>query len=131
MILTVAKQSLFDRKTSVLLTFIALFVSVCLLVTIEHVRKEAKESFYRTVSGVDLIVGARTGQINLLLSSVFRVGANANSVSWDSYQRITSSPQVKWSIPLSLGDSHRGFAVIGTTNQYFEHYRFGDRCGCH
>jgi putative ABC transport system permease protein len=126
-ILTVAKQSLLDRKTSVLLTFIALFVSVCLLVTIEHVRKEAKESFYRTVSGVDLIVGARTGQINLLLSSVFRVGANANSVSWDSYQRITSSPQVKWSIPLSLGDSHRGFAVIGTTNQYFEYYRFGDK----
>ena len=127
MILKVAKQSLLNRKFSVLLTFVALVVSVCLLVAIEHIRSEAKQSFYRTVSGVDLIVGARTGPINLLLSSVFRVGANANAVSWESYQEIIKKPQVKWSIPLSLGDSHKGFAVIGTTNAYFEHYRFGDK----
>jgi putative ABC transport system permease protein len=127
MILHVAKRSLLHRKVSVFLTFLALFVSVSLLLSIEHIRKEAKSSFYRTVSGVDLIVGARTGQINLLLSSVFRVGANANSVSWESYKRITSNPQVEWAIPLTLGDSHNGFAVIGTTNDYFEHYRFGDK----
>jgi putative ABC transport system permease protein len=126
MIFSVAKQSLLHRKMSVFLTFLALLVSVSLLVSIEHLRTEAKSSFYRTVSGVDLIVGARTGQINLLLSSVFRVGANANSVSWESYQRIVSNPQVEWAIPLSLGDSHKGFAVIGTTNAYFEHYRYGD-----
>ncbi|AEP28579.1 ABC transporter permease [Brumicola nitratireducens] len=127
MIFRVAKQSLLHRKVSVMLTFLALLVSVSLLLSIEHIRKEAKSSFYRTVSGVDLIVGARTGQINLLLSSVFRVGANANSVSWESYQSIVANPQVEWSIPLSLGDSHKGFAVIGTTNAYFEHYRYGDK----
>jgi putative ABC transport system permease protein len=127
MIFRVAKQSLLHRKVSVMLTFLALVVSVSLLLSIEHIRKEAKSSFYRTVSGVDLIVGARTGQINLLLSSVFRVGANANSVSWESYQSIVANPQVEWSIPLSLGDSHKGFAVIGTTNAYFEHYRYGDK----
>jgi putative ABC transport system permease protein len=127
MIFSVAKQSLLHRKVSVFLTFLALLVSVSLLVSIEHTRKEAKNSFYRTVSGVDLIVGARTGQINLLLSSVFRVGANANSVSWESYQRIVSNPQVEWAIPLSLGDSHKSFAVIGTTNAYFEHYRYGEK----
>lgn len=127
MIFRVAKQSLLHRKVSVMLTFLALLVSVSLLLSIEHIRKEAKSSFYRTVSGVDLIVGARTGQINLLLSSVFRVGANANSVGWESYQSIVANPQVEWSIPLSLGDSHRGFAVIGTTNAYFEHYRYGEK----
>ena len=127
MIFRVAKQSLLNRKVSVLLTFFALVVSVCLLISIEHIRNEAKQSFYRTVSSVDLIVGGRTGPINLLLSSVFRVGANANAVSWESYQEIIEKPQVKWSIPLSLGDSHKGFAVIGTTNAYFEHYRFGDK----
>ncbi|MGJ8674518.1 MAG: ABC transporter permease [Pseudoalteromonas sp.] len=127
MIFRVAKQSLLHRKVSVMLTFLALLVSVSLLLSIEHIRKEAKSSFYRTVSGVDLIVGARTGQINLLLSSVFRVGANANSVSSESYQSIVADPQVEWSIPLSLGDSHKGFAVIGTTNAYFEHYRYGDK----
>lgn len=127
MIFRVAKQSLLHRKVSVMLTFLALLVSVSLLLSIEHIRKEAKSSFYRTVSGVDLIVGARTGQINLLLSSVFRVGANANSVGWESYQSIVANPQVEWAIPLSLGDSHKGFAVIGTTNAYFEHYRYGDK----
>lgn len=127
MIFRVAKHSLLYRKVSVMLTFLALLVSVSLLLSIEHIRKEAKSSFYRTVSGVDLIVGARTGQINLLLSSVFRVGANANSVRWESYQNIVANPLVEWSIPLALGDSHKGFAVIGTTNAYFEHYRFGDQ----
>lgn len=127
MIFNVAKQSLWHRKVSVLMTFFALLVSVSMLISIEHIRKEAKSSFYRTVSGVDLIVGARTGQINLLLSSVFRVGANANSISWASYQRVIADPQVEWSIPLSLGDSHKGFAVIGTTNDYFKYYRFGNK----
>ncbi len=127
MIFNVAKQSLLNRKVSVMMTFLALLVSVSLLISIEHIRKEAKNSFYRTVSGVDLIVGARTGQINLLLSSVFRVGANSNSVSWASYQRLIADQKIEWAIPLSLGDSHKGFAVIGTNNNYFEHYRFGDK----
>jgi putative ABC transport system permease protein len=95
---------------------------------VEKMRTAAREGFANTVSGVDLIVGARSGQLNLLLYSVFRVGDATANVSWQSYQKIARHPDVDWTIPISLGDSHRGFRVMGTTGQYFEHYRFaGER----
>jgi len=90
------------------------------------VRKEAKHSFTNTISGTDLLVGARSGSVQLLLYSVFRIGNATNNIGWDSYEKISSHPSVAWSIPISLGDSHKGFRVMGTTQAYFEHYRFAD-----
>ena len=128
MILTkLAFKSLLNRRASVVLTLFTIAVSVMLLLSIERVRVDAKSSFSNTISGTDLIVGARTGDIQLLLSSVFRIGHTNNGVSWQSYKYITSQRGVKWSIPISLGDSHKGQAVLGTTPDYFTHYRFAKK----
>tara|TARA_B100001093_G_scaffold519299_1_gene607656 strand:+ start:195 stop:1433 length:1239 start_codon:yes stop_codon:yes gene_type:complete len=120
-------KSLLNRKGSVFLTIIAMSVSIFVLLGVEHIRNQAKENFQSTVSGVDLIVGARTGSLNLLLYSVFRIGAPTNNLGWDSYTRIASDPAVKWSIPISLGDSHKGYRVVGTTSDYFTHFSYGTR----
>jgi putative ABC transport system permease protein len=126
--LLLALRSLRNRRTTALLTISAIAISVALLLGVEKMRTAAREGFANTVSGVDLIVGARSGQLNLLLYSVFRVGDATANVSWQSYQKIARHPDVDWTIPISLGDSHRGFRVMGTTGQYFEHYRFaGER----
>jgi hypothetical protein len=85
---------------------------------------EARASFANTLSGTDLIVGARSGPVQLLLYSVFRIGDATNNISWESYQDIAAHPKVAWTVPISLGDSHRGFRVLGTTPGYFEHYRY-------
>jgi putative ABC transport system permease protein len=123
-----ALRSLRNRRATALLTIAAIAISVTLLLGVEKLRSAARDGFANTVSGVDLIVGARSGQLNLLLYSVFRVGDATANVTWDSYQRIARHPDVAWTIPLSLGDSHRGFRVLGTSLAYFEHYRFaGDR----
>jgi len=122
-----AYKSLLNRRASVLLTLLTIAISVMLLLSIERVRVDAKSSFSNTISGTDLIVGARTGDIQLLLSSVFRIGYTNNGVSWQSYQYITKQRGVKWSIPISLGDSHKGQAVLGTTLDYFKHYRFAKK----
>ncbi|QIZ76200.1 ABC transporter permease [Ferrimonas lipolytica] len=127
MIIKLAYKSLLNRKTSVLLTLFSIVVSLSLLITVEHIRSEAKASFNRTVSSVDLIVGARTGQLNLLLYSIFRMGNATNNVDWKSYQAISEQADVVWSVPLSLGDSHRGYRVLGTNQDYFEFYRYGDK----
>lgn len=124
-LLRLALQSLANRRFSALLTMIAIALSVTLLLSVERVRTEARASFASTVSGTDLIVGARSGSVQLLLYSVFRIGNATNNIRWDSFEQISSQPQVKWAIPLSLGDSHRGFRVLGTNQAYFEHYRFG------
>jgi len=65
-------------------------ISIFVLLGVEHIRKESKESFSSTISGADLIVGARSGQLNLLLYSVFRLGSPVNNISWRSYQQIAS-----------------------------------------
>ncbi|AZZ96945.1 ABC transporter permease [Pseudoalteromonas sp. R3] len=126
-LITLATKSMLNRKASVLLTLLTIAISVMLLLTIERVRQEAKSSFSNTVSGTDLIVGARSGDIQLLLSSVFRIGHANNSVSWESYQDIRAQRGVRWTIPMSLGDSHKGHAVLGTDSAYFEHFRYGKK----
>ena len=121
--LALAWRSLGNRRGTALLTIAAIAVSVALLLGVQKMRTAARESFANTVSGVDLIVGARSGQLNLLLYSVFRVGDATANVSWASYQKIAHHPDVEWTIPISLGDSHRGFRVLGTNNDYYAHYR--------
>ena len=78
MFFRLASKSLLKRKGSVLLTILAMSVSIFVLLGVEHIRSQTKESFNSTVSGVDLIVGTRTGSLNLLLYSVFRIGSPTN-----------------------------------------------------
>ena len=90
-----------------------------IVIGVEHIRAQAENSFVRTISNVDLLVGARTSQINLLLYSVFRIGNATNNIGWESYEDIATRSEVSWSIPLSLGDSHQGYRVLGTKLKYF------------
>ena len=123
--LELAWASLRSRALSVGLAVLVITLSVVLLLGVERIRTQAHEGFASTVSGTDLIVGARSGPVNLLLYSVFHIGDPTNNVSWQSYQELSALPQVKWAVPLSLGDSWRGYRVVGTSGGYFEHYRYG------
>lgn len=125
MLAKLALKSLQDRKGSVALSLMAMTVSIFVLLGIEHIRHQTKASFSNTVSGVDLIVGARTSRLNLLLYSVFRVGSPTNNIHWDTYETIKNNSKVKWAIPISLGDSHKGYRVLGTNKDYFKHFRYG------
>ncbi len=126
-LLRIALKSARFRKTSLLLTVFSIAISVTLLLGVDKVRKETKTSFLNTVSQTDLIVGARSGPTNLLLYSVFRIGNATNNVTWETYEAIAAQDEIAWTVPISLGDSHRGFRVMGTTTDYFEHYRYGDQ----
>jgi putative ABC transport system permease protein len=124
-VLRLALLSLANRRATVLLTVLSIAVSVALLLGVEKVRTGARQGFANTISGTDLIIGARSGSVQLLLYSVFRIGNATNNVSWESYEEIAARPEVAWTVPLSLGDSHRGFRVLGTTRDYFDRYRHG------
>ncbi len=124
-LLQLAWRSLNSRRFTAGLTVFAIAVSVCLLLAVERVRTETRVSFANTISGTDLVVGARSGSINLLLYSVFRLGNATNNIRWSSFTQWQQHPQVKWAIPLSLGDSHKGYRVLGTSEDYFTHYQYG------
>jgi len=123
-LLRLAVRSLLARWLTAALTVAAIGLSVALFLGVEKLRTGAKESFADTISGTDLIVGARSGGVQLLLYSVFRIGNATNNMTWESFEDIAARPEVAWAVPLSLGDSHRGFRVLGTTSEYFDRYRF-------
>jgi putative ABC transport system permease protein len=123
-IFRLARQSLANRWLTAVLTVLAIAVSVMLLLGVEKVRTGARQSFADTISGTDLIVGARSGALNLLLYSVFRIGNATNNITWQTYQEIAKAPDIEWIVPISLGDSHHGFRVMGTTPEYFQRYRY-------
>lgn len=124
MIVRLALASLRTRSLTVAMSILAIAVSVMLFLGVEKVRTGTKASFADTISGTDLIVGARSGAVQLMLYSVFHIGNATNNVSWESYQDIAARPEVDWTVPISLGDSHRQFRVMGTTPAYFEHYKY-------
>lgn len=125
--ISIAWKSICNRWPTALLAVLAISMSVALILTVEKVRRDARNSFTQTVSGTDLIVGARSGAIQLLLYSVFRIGNATNNISWESVEEISNRSAVKWLIPISLGDSHAGFRVLGTNHDYFTHYLYGDK----
>lgn len=126
-LVSLALRSLRARLAISLLTVTSIALSVTLLVGIEHVRTGVRESFAGTIRGTDLIVGARGGTTQVLLSTVFGMAAPAGSIQWETYERWREHPAVAWTIPYSLGDSHRGFRVIGTSEEFFARYRFRDQ----
>lgn len=124
----IAVGSLWSRRFTVMLTLITMAVSVALLLGVERLRQDARQSFLRTVSGIDLVVGARAHPVQLMLYSVFRLGEATNNISWNAYQAVAEQPGIGWTVPISLGDSHRGYRVVGTTTGYFDHVHYaGDR----
>jgi putative ABC transport system permease protein len=125
MFLKLAFKSLLNRKSSVLLTLCAMTISIVIMLGIDHIGKQAKRSFNTTISDVDLIVGSRSSSLNLLLYSIFRMGSATANIDWQTFENINADNKVKWSIPISLGDSHKGFRVLGTNNNYFKHYKHG------
>lgn len=118
-LLSLAWQSLLNRRFAVVLTIMTIAFSIGLLVMVDQLRQEVRQGFYRSVSGVDLIVGARTAPIQLLLYSVFGVGSATNNIDWRTFEELQALPEVDWAVPMALGDSHQGQRVMGTTRAFF------------
>ena len=115
----IAARSAWNRRFALSLVILCIALSTFLLLSIERVRKDSRAHFAASVSGTDLIVGPRAGSLQLLLYSVFRIGDPANNISSASVEELRRRPAVAWVVPISLGDSHRGFPVVATTDEYF------------
>jgi putative ABC transport system permease protein len=126
-LLMIAARSAWHRRFGLALVVLSVALSTFLLLGVERVRQDVRLNFSQAVSGTDLIVGARTGSVQLLLYSVFRIGSATQNIRYTSVRALAEDPAVAWVVPISLGDSHRGFPVVATDDGYFEHFRYGER----
>ena len=125
--LAIALRSAWNRRGTLSLVVFSIALSTLLLLGFERIRTDVRQNFSQSVSGTDLIVGARTGAVQLMLYAVFRVGGATNNIRIESLQAIAKQRAVDWVVPLSLGDSHRGYPVLATTKDYFTRFKYGDR----
>jgi len=126
-LLPLALRSAWNRRYTLGLTLIAIVLAVTLLLGIERLRQDARAGFAHSVSGTDLVVGARASPIQLMLYAVFRIGDATHNISWQSARMLAEHPDVAWTIPIALGDSHLGYPVVASNSDYFVHFRHGDR----
>ncbi|MHC9234871.1 ABC transporter permease [Pseudooceanicola sp. 502str34] len=119
----VALGSLWNRRFVAALTMASIALSVALILGVERLRTEARDSFANSASGIDLIVAARGNPVQILMATVFGVGSAGPGISRDTYEMVAARPEVAWAVPMQMGDNHRGFPVIGTTDAYFTRLR--------
>ena len=122
---SLAMASLWHRRNVLAMVTFTLMLSITLLLGVQYLRTEVKQSFTSTITGTDLIVGARSGQLNLLMYTVFHIGNATNNIRWQTYQHLKNDPRIGWMVPISLGDSYRGHRVVGTSEQFTEFFRYG------
>lgn len=127
LLIRLAARSAWNRRFTLVLMLIAIALSSTLLLGIERVRHDMRDSFSQSVSGTDLVVGARSSPVQLMLYSIFHLGGATNNMGWDSAKKLAANPAVAWTIPLSLGDSHLGFPVLATNGDYFTHFQYSGR----
>lgn len=121
--LAICIKSLLNRRFVAALTILSIAMSVALILGVERLRTEARAGFANSASGIDLIVAARGNDVQILMATVFGVGSTGAGIDWDSYEMVEDMPQVSWAVPIMMGDNHRGYPVIGTSEDYFEHFR--------
>ena len=130
-LINLSLKSILSRKLVSSLLIISIAISTTLLIGIEKVKHSTKHSFSHSISGTDLIIGSKTSDIQLLMYTLFRVGQPVANISWSTFNNIKSYPEVAWAIPISLGDSHKEYPVVGTNIDYFTYYKFGRKKSLH
>jgi putative ABC transport system permease protein len=126
-LLDIAARSAWNRRGTLVWVMLSIALATALLLTLERLRTDIRSSFSQAVSGTDLVVGARTGPVQLMLYAVFRVGSASNGMRMDSVRAIAAHRAVAWVVPMALGDSHRSRPVLGTTADYFSRFAYGDK----
>lgn len=126
-LLHIALRSAWNRRGTLALVVLSIALATALLLGLERLRSDIRSSFMAAVSGTDLVVGPRTGPVQLMLAAVFRIGNTANTIGMDSVRALAAHRAVAWAVPIALGDGHRGRPVLGTTPDYFQHFAYGDR----
>lgn len=120
-----ALQSLLSRRIPSLISVLIIAFSISLFTGSEQIRSEIRNQFQGSIRGIDLIVGAKGGRLQLLLYSVFHIGGPIELISGHSLEELAGNPAVRTILPFSMGDSFRGYPVIGTTRGFFTNYKTG------
>jgi putative ABC transport system permease protein len=100
-------------------------ISLLLLVNVQ-----LEDKFEKNFAGIDLVIGAKGSPLQLILSSLYHLDAPTGNMPVSEAKAFLNPkhPIFKSAIPLSLGDSHRGYRIVGTNTGFIDLYaaKFAD-----
>jgi putative ABC transport system permease protein len=117
--------NLFNRPMSTVLTIATLLVAVALISVLLQFTAFVDQRLERDTGGVDLVVGAKGSPLQLILSSLYHIDIPTGNIPLRDAQSLMQNPQVGRAIPLALGDSFRGFRIVGTSPDFLNLYDAG------
>jgi putative ABC transport system permease protein len=118
-----AFRYLWSRPLAALLNLLLLTLGLAAITFVLLTSEQIERAFQRDLAGIDLVVGAKGSPMQLILAGVFHIDVPSGNIPLDEVRQLGRQPQVATLIPLSLGDSLRGFRIVGTTPDYLAHYK--------
>ena len=82
--------------------------------------QQVSETLTRDARGLDLVVGAKGSPAQLILSAVYHADLPPGNIALADARPWAEDSRVSLAAPLALGDSFRGFRIVGTTPEYLE-----------
>ena len=120
-LLTIAIKSIRQRLLASSLTGLSVALGVALMVAVLVINGVIGRMFSQSGSGYDLIIGPKGSDLQLVLSSIYRVSPPIENLPWRFYTQIRERRDIEHAIPIALGDTTEegGFPIVGTIPQYF------------
>jgi putative ABC transport system permease protein len=117
-----AWQFLWSRPLAAALNLLLLSLGLASITLVLLVNHQIQQAFARDLAGIDVVVGAKGSPLQLILSGVFQIDTPTGNVPLADVQALQANPQVAKLMPISMGDSFKGYRIIGTTPDYLSHY---------
>ncbi len=120
--LGLAYANLKEHFLTTALSVMLLAIGIGMVSFIVTVSNQLNDRFNRDIRGIDMVVGAKGSPLQLILSAVYQIDNPTGNIPVSEARRIITHPLVKYSIPLSYGDSYGGYRIVGTDSVYLRHF---------
>ena len=121
--LPLAWRYLWARPLATVLNLLLLTLGLASMAFVLIAQDRIDHAFERDLAGIDVVVGAKGSPMQLILAGVFHLDVPPGNIALADIQALQQDARVAQLIPLSLGDSYRGFRIVGTTPDYPAHYQ--------
>ncbi|BDT67880.1 hypothetical protein os1_20580 [Comamonadaceae bacterium OS-1] len=121
-IVAIAFRYLWSRPLSAALNLLLLALGLASITFVWITSEQMDRAFERDLAGIDAVVGAKGSPMQLILAGVFHIDVPPGNIPLEAVQQLEKDPRVAQLIPISLGDTFRGFRIVGTSPAYAAHY---------
>jgi len=125
-LLRMSWRLMWSRKWVTIASLLALALPTALSVILLVVRHQTEGALKKGVGDYDIVVGAKGGSMQLVLSSLYHLGIPSGNIQYTDYQELLKDDRIKAAVPIGLGDNYEGYRIVGTAPHLLDMRRADD-----